>query len=46
MPQRQVDDPYSFNPRPGITEAAIPNIKYPDIQNYLINTPSPYAKKN
>ena len=28
---RQMDDPYTFNPRPGITEAAMSDIQYPDI---------------
>ena len=38
----QVDDPYIFVSGLAITEApSIPDIEYPDIYNFLINTPSP-----
>ena len=37
------NDPYTFGPGPGITEF-MPLIEYPDIYNFLINTPSPYTK--
>lgn len=37
-----VDDPYTFSS--GQFDA-VPNIEYPDIYNYFINTPSPYTKE-
>ena len=43
---RQVDDPYTFGTGLRITEAQfVPDIEYPDIYNFLINTPSLYMKE-
>ena len=40
----QLDDPYTFDPRPGMYGPAdVPDIEYPDI--FLINTPSPFTKE-
>ena len=36
-----VDDPYMFGPGLGITDF-MPEVEYPAIYNFLINTPSPY----
>ena len=42
----QLDDPYTFYPRPGMYGPAdVPDIEYPDIYNFLINTPSPFTKE-
>ena len=42
----QLDDPYTFDPRPGMySPADVPDIEYPDIYNFLINTPSPYTRE-
>ena len=38
-----VDDPYTFNS--GFEIDVMTNIEYPDIYNFLINTPSPYTKE-
>ena len=40
-----VDSPYIFGPVPGITDF-MPEVEYPDIYNFFINThtPSPYTK--
>ena len=41
-----IDDPYMLNMRPGIDACTVmPDIQYPDIYNYLINTSSPYTKE-
>ena len=38
-----MDDPYTFSS--GLWIDVMPNIEYPDIYNFLINTPSPYTKE-
>ena len=40
-----MDDPCTIKPGSGITEAAIPDVKYVNIYNYLISTPSPFNKE-
>jgi len=36
---QNVSDPYSFESGTGTTD--MPEIEYPDIYNFLVNTPSP-----
>ena len=36
--RENVDDPYIFRPGPGITDF-MPEVEYPGIYNFLINTP-------
>ena len=38
-----INDPYTFTPENA--GSIMPDIQYPDIYNYLINTPSPYTKE-
>ena len=38
-----IDDPYTFRPE-NASNVSMPDIQYPDIYNYLINTPSPYIQ--
>lgn len=40
-----VSDPYTFGQGQEISEAILPDIEYPDIYNFLINTPSPFTKE-
>lgn len=39
----EVDDPYTLELGGSIDPALMPEIQYPDVYNYLINTPSPYT---
>lgn len=41
----RVDDPYTFEHSGNTNFAMIPEIEYPDIYNFLVNTPSPYTKE-
>ena len=39
----EVDDPYTF--KASKRSDIVPNIEFPDIYNFLINTPSPFTKE-
>ena len=40
----ETDDPYTFLSQPLTVSSTLPDIQYPDIYNYLIETPSVYTK--
>ena len=40
----KTDDPYTVSTEPLTVQSTLPDIQYPDIYNYLIETPSAYTK--